>query len=59
MTPPPVFQRPLAFLAGAPTVAMPLKSRIGQPMPRLAKDTFQDCAQGVLEYLVGTLRKAW
>jgi hypothetical protein len=51
--------RPMAYATGAAMVTMPLKSHIEYSTPRLAKDTFQVRAHGVLEYLVGTLRNTW
>ena len=59
MNPPPATLGPVDLVTRAPMVAIPLQSRIEPSTPRLAMDTFQFRAHGVLGYLVETLRRTW
>ena len=59
MKPSLLIRRPLAFVAAAPTLTIPVKTRFGHISPRLTLGAFQLRTQRMLDYLVGTLRKSW
>jgi hypothetical protein len=52
-------RRPLAFVAAAPVLTIPVKTRFDHTMPKLNMGAFQLRTQRMLDYLVGTLRKSW
>jgi len=59
MKPSLLIRRPLAFVAAAPALTIPVKTRFDHAMPKLTMGAFQLRTQRMMDYLVGTLRKSW
>ena len=57
MKPDLLIRRPLAFAAQA--LSTPAKTRIDRATSSLTKRAFQLRSQGMLDYLVETLRRTW
>jgi hypothetical protein len=54
-----LIRRPLAFVAAAPALTIPVKTRFDRVRPKLTVGAFQLRTQRMLDYLMGTLRKSW
>jgi hypothetical protein len=59
MKPDLLIRRPLAFAAATPALIRPIQTRHDRATPSLTKRAFQLRSQGMLDYLVDTLRKTW
>jgi hypothetical protein len=59
MNPSLLIRRPLAFVAAAPALTIPVKTSFDHVMPKLTMGAFQLRTQRMLDYLVETLRNSW